>query len=139
MTSSQDPLRGEHRRRSILSALRQHATSMSDSGHSSVRAAAVADQDRSLRTSMARLERLTSSTKAALAARLREDGGDQGMEDVGDSSAESESDEGEVLADVHDNKGASVQQSKYLEIIRARAEARQQQQSSTPESREEGG
>lgn len=123
--SSQNPLEGMGEHGSVLSALRQH--SMSETGPLSARAAAVADQDESLRSSMARLEKLTRSTKAALEARQGEggvfaeqDGGVfGGLGKVAEESGSEVDDEA--------GKGGVQEASKYLQIIKkAKNDAQQQ-------------
>ncbi|KAF5834003.1 hypothetical protein DUNSADRAFT_9488 [Dunaliella salina] len=117
----------------VSSALRDHASGLAATPYGA-RAAAVASQDNSLRNSMARLERLTASTKAALALRQQQSTG-EGLDDAeqGNGAASDEGSSAE-MSDDHMSVGAgmgraegsiaSAPSSKYLELIRARAQAR---------------
>lgn len=140
---SQGPFLGasepvEHRRGSVASALLQHAQH-ADTIPKGSREAALAAQDVSLRSSIARLETLTKSTKAVLEARQQQEGTEGvaeeeegtggGSEAVGEGSGLDEDESVDAKSEgggVEERVEVKAQQSKYLQVIRARAEARQQ-------------
>eukprot|EP00983_Pelagomonas_calceolata_P094752 1157921-Pelagomonas_calceolata.AAC.9 len=131
--SSQDHLAFGSTGGLVSSALRDHALGLAATPYGA-RAAAVASQDNSLRNSMARLERLTASTKAALALRQQQstvegfDEAEQGNGAASDEGSNAEmSDDGMsggAGTGRSEGSSASAPGSKYLELIRARAQAR---------------
>jgi len=113
----------------VSAALNGHEAEVAASPYGT-RAAAVADQDKSLRSSMARLRALTDSTKAALALRH----GPQEQEQMQAEGVQGDDNNQDREGTEGGGQGPSKSSSKYAQLIRARTQARS---AAIPEESEE--